>query len=321
VAQDPSEASVRGAGSEARAFLAAVVLAAVFLVAVFLAAVDLAAVVLAGVFLAAVVSAAGDSDAADPEGADPEDTGSDAVEAATFAGAVLAAAAPDGDVAVFDVAAFAAVFFVAVFFVADFFVAVFFVADFFVADFVAGAFLAGADFVVVVFGAAGVEAVGGAELAATLAGGVDSWADFWADFWAASWAGSFLPARDGSASLGSLFTPETTFLRSAPALNLGTKVFFVSICSPVCGLRARRAGRSRFSKEPNPVMATFSPRATSRMMVSSTESSAWAAAFRLPSNRAASASMSWDLFTIGLSVQPRDTLESRACCPTWWSAR
>ena len=53
-----------------------------------------------------------------------------------------------------------------------------------------------------------------------------------------------------------------------------------------------RASRTRFSNEPKPVMATFSPLATSRVIVSRTDSSAWAAALRFPSKRAASASMS-----------------------------
>ena len=43
-----------------------------------------------------------------------------------------------------------------------------------------------------------------------------------------------------------------------------------------------RASRTRFSNEPKPVMATFSPLATSRVMVSSTDSSACAAAFCCP---------------------------------------
>ena len=61
--------------------------------------------------------------------------------------------------------------------------------------------------------------------------------------------------------------------------------------APVCGLRTQRASRTRFSNEPKPVMATFSPLATSRVMVSSTDSSACAAAFLLPSYRAARASI------------------------------
>ncbi len=93
-------------------------------------------------------------------------------------------------------------------------------------------------------------------------------------------------------SFGSFFAPETTAFRSAPALNFGTAVFFALIRSPVCGLRTQRALRTRFSKEPNPVMATFSPLATSRVMVSSTDSKACAAALRLPSKRAASVSTS-----------------------------
>ena len=82
------------------------------------------------------------------------------------------------------------------------------------------------------------------------------------------------------------------FFRSWPAVNFGTCVFLARIRSPVCGLRTMRALRTRFSKEPNPVMATFSPLATSRVMVSRTDSSACRAAFLLPSYRAASASIS-----------------------------
>jgi hypothetical protein len=75
-------------------------------------------------------------------------------------------------------------------------------------------------------------------------------------------------------SFGSLRAPETTALRSAPALNLGIAVFLAFIRSPVRGLRTQRASRTRFSKEPKPVIATFSPRATSRVMVSITDSRA-----------------------------------------------
>ena len=84
-------------------------------------------------------------------------------------------------------------------------------------------------------------------------------------------------------SLGSFLAPETTSLSCAPGLNAGTAFFFAFIRSPVEGLRTQRASRTRFSNEPKPVMATFSPLATSRVMVSSTDSSACAAAFRLPS--------------------------------------
>ena len=67
-----------------------------------------------------------------------------------------------------------------------------------------------------------------------------------------------------------------------PAVNFGTAVFLALIRSPVCGLRTQRASRTRFSKEPKPVMATFSPLATSRVMVSSTDSSACAACLAVP---------------------------------------
>ena len=94
----------------------------------------------------------------------------------------------------------------------------------------------------------------------------------------------FAPAGTGGmVSFGSFLAPETTFFRSAPGVNFGTAVFLALICSPVWGLRTHRAWRTRFSKAPNPVMATFSPRATSRVIVSMTDSSACAAAFRFPS--------------------------------------
>jgi hypothetical protein len=86
-------------------------------------------------------------------------------------------------------------------------------------------------------------------------------------------------------SLGSFLAPDTTALSSAPAVNLGTAVFFALILSPVRGLRTQRASRTRFSNDPKPVIATFSPRATSRVMVSRTDSSACCACLRLPSKR------------------------------------
>lgn len=95
-----------------------------------------------------------------------------------------------------------------------------------------------------------------------------------------------------SVSFGSFFAPDTTFLSSWPGLNFGTAFFLVRIRSPVAGLRAQPAARTRFSKEPKPVIATFSPLATSRVMVSSTDSKACWALLRLPSNRAASVSTS-----------------------------
>ena len=93
-------------------------------------------------------------------------------------------------------------------------------------------------------------------------------------------------------SFGSFLAPETTFFRSAPALNFGTAVFLARIRSPVRGLRTMRASRTRFSNDPKPVMATFSPLATSRVMVSRTDSRACAACLRFPSNRVARVSMS-----------------------------
>ena len=75
-------------------------------------------------------------------------------------------------------------------------------------------------------------------------------------------------------SLPSFFSPETNFLSSAPAVNFGTAFFLAFILSPVAGLRTQRASRIFFSHEPNPVMATFSPLTTSRVMVSITASSA-----------------------------------------------
>ena len=92
-----------------------------------------------------------------------------------------------------------------------------------------------------------------------------------------------LGAAAATVSFGSFLAPETTFFRSAPALNFGTDVFLALMRAPVCGLRTHRASRTLFSNEPKPVIATFSPLATSRVIVSSTDSSAWAAAFRFPS--------------------------------------
>ncbi len=102
-----------------------------------------------------------------------------------------------------------------------------------------------------------------------------------ADFFAAAAAffagaaASFAADPDAArVSFGSFLAPETTFLSSAPAVNFGTDFFLALIFAPVWGLRTQRASRTRFSNDPNPVIATFSPRATSRVMVSRTESSA-----------------------------------------------
>ena len=77
-----------------------------------------------------------------------------------------------------------------------------------------------------------------------------------------------------TATVGSFFAPETTAFSSAPARNFGTAVFLARVRSPVRGLRTMRAGRMVLSKAPKPVMATFSPLATSRVIVSSTDSRA-----------------------------------------------
>jgi hypothetical protein len=85
-------------------------------------------------------------------------------------------------------------------------------------------------------------------------------------------------------AFGSFLAPDTNAFSSAPARNFGTAVFFARVRSPVRGLRTIRAGRTAFSKAPNPVMATFSPRTTSRVTVSTTDSSACRAADLFPSN-------------------------------------
>src|ERR1035437_7949484 len=70
--------------------------------------------------------------------------------------------------------------------------------------------------------------------------------------------------------LGSFFGSATTSRNCVPALNFGTAVFLILTLAPVRGLRPILAARSAFSKVPKPVMPTFSPRATVRMMTSST---------------------------------------------------
>ena len=183
-----------------------------------------------------------------------------------------------------------------------------FFAVFFAALLVAGAFLA-VDFVAVFFAGALLAAVEFVAFFAVDFAGVDFLAaDFAgallaADFVAVFFAGALLAAVEFAAffalpdldaerpdpeaaakvSLGSFLAPETTAFRSAPALNFGIAVFLALIRSPVRGLRTQRASRTRFSNDPKPVIATFSPLATSRVMVSSTDSKACAAALRLPS--------------------------------------
>jgi D-ala D-ala ligase C-terminus len=79
------------------------------------------------------------------------------------------------------------------------------------------------------------------------------------------------------------FSPLTRALKSAPARNFGTELLGTWMVAPVAGLRAVRAGRSLFSKTPNPVMATLSPAATADWMASSTAFTASVADFLSPS--------------------------------------
>lgn len=76
------------------------------------------------------------------------------------------------------------------------------------------------------------------------------------------------------ATLGSFFAPLTTSLKPVPARKAGTDVALTLTAAPVAGLRAVRALRARFSKTPKPVIATRSPRATERTMMSTTWSTA-----------------------------------------------
>ena len=165
--------------------------------------------------------------------------------------------------------------------------------------FFAGAFFAGAADLAGAF-FAGALAAGAFVAGAFLAGAFLAGAAFFTALAAlAAGAAAALAAEPALAtvSFGSFLAPEMTFFRSWPGVNFGTAVFLAFIRSPVRGLRTQRASRTFFSNEPKPVMATFSPFATSRVMVSRTDSSAWAAAFLFPSKRWDSASMSWVLFT------------------------
>src|SRR5215470_3780325 len=98
-------------------------------------------------------------------------------------------------------------------------------------------------------------------------------------------------------------SPLTRALKSAPGRNLGTEDFGTSMVAPVAGLRAVRAGRSLFSKTPNPVMATLSPLATADWMVSSTAFTASVADFLSPS-RPEIASIRSRLFMVHSCASP-----------------
>ena len=97
----------------------------------------------------------------------------------------------------------------------------------------------------------------------------------------------------------------TSALKSAPGRNFGTEDAATSIGAPVAGLRAVRAGRSLFSKTPNPVIATLSPLATADWMVSRTAFSASVADFLSP-RRPEIASIRSRLFIIHSCVPPRE---------------
>jgi hypothetical protein len=185
---------------------------------------------------------------------------------ALLAGAFLATVFFAGDflaTVLLAVVLLAGAFLAVVFLAGDFLATVFFAGDF-LAAFLAVVFFAVAFFAVLFFAADAVVVF--------LAGA--------ADFAAAT------------AEAGTFFAPDTTAFRSAPARNLGTAVFLARVRSPVRGLRTIRAGRTAFSNAPKPVIATFSPLATSRVIVSSTDSRAWCAAFLLPSKWLDRASMS-----------------------------
>jgi D-alanine-D-alanine ligase len=100
------------------------------------------------------------------------------------------------------------------------------------------------------------------------------------------------------------FSPLTRALKSAPGRNFGTELLGTWTVAPVAGLRAVRAGRSLFSKTPNPVMATLSPFATADWMVSSTAFTASVADFLSP-NRPEIASIRSRLFMFTPAFPPQ----------------
>ncbi|MDQ1294727.1 MAG: hypothetical protein QG608_2612 [Actinomycetota bacterium] len=66
------------------------------------------------------------------------------------------------------------------------------------------------------------------------------------------------------ATLGKVRGSATYVLKAVPGRKRATEVFLIFTVSPVRGLRPTRGPLTVFSKEPNPEMATFSPRATVR---------------------------------------------------------
>ena len=91
--------------------------------------------------------------------------------------------------------------------------------------------------------------------------------------------------------------PPTAVLNPMPGRNAGTVAAGTATVWPVRGLRPTRAARALASKTPKPVSDTDSPALTVSTMVDSSPSTADAAVRRSP-RRAASASMSWDLFMV-----------------------
>jgi hypothetical protein len=123
-----------------------------------------------------------------------------------------------------------------------------------------------------------------------------------------------LPADRFVVAFGNFFAPLTTSLKVVPARKAGTLVFFTRTVSPVRGFLAVRAARARFSNTPKPVMFTFSPLLTVRMMMSTRLSTACEATFLSP-KRSESASMSWALLAIPvLQEELRVTRPHRPTC-------
>ena len=152
------------------------------------------------------------------------------MDAVVLAGAFLAAVVFDAVVfagAFLAVVVLAAVVLAAVVLVAVFFAGAFLAVVVFDAVVLAGAFFA----VVVVFFA--VVLVAGAFFAGA----------FFAAAPAAPAAVLAVLVALATVSFGSFLAPETTALRSAPALNFGTVVSLALMRSPVRGLRTQRASR------------------------------------------------------------------------------
>jgi D-alanine-D-alanine ligase len=125
-----------------------------------------------------------------------------------------------------------------------------------------------------------------------------------ANFFLAVLAAGFADALTGAG-----FSPLTRALKSAPARNFGTEDAATWMGAPVAGFRAVRAGRSLFSKTPNPVIATLSPLATATWMVSRTAFNASVACFLSP-RRPESASIRSRLFIIHSCVPPREAAQA-----------